>query len=239
MANKLRRLVWIGPVILVGALAAAWWSGGEEGVEPAQPLPDPVDLARAYADDPASPGKKDEPKGDEPSPFPPPWWTEYAGRQALESGEVLTQSEAKGDLRVNRAEGVIEAAPADVFAAITDYANYPDYMPDTVVCRIDETDGLVHQVHQEVEVAFKRVSYDIRIEHQADGMGTSWRQTGGDLEVNEGSWSILQIGPRKCLVVYRLRLVPGFWIPQSIADRLLRRSLPGVIKAVRERATQK
>ncbi len=237
MANKMRRLVWVGPILLVGALMAAWWSGGEEGIEVSAARPDPVDLARAHAQDHPGPGKEDQ-KGDDARPFPPQWWGEYPGRETLDSGEVITQSEAKGDLRINRAEGVIEAAPADVFAAITDYADYPDYMPDTVVCRIDERDGFKYQVHQEVEVAFKRVSYDILIEHQADGMGTSWRSTGGDLEVNEGSWSILQLGPKKCLVVYRLRLVPGFWIPQSIADRLLRRSLPGVIKAVRERSLQ-
>lgn len=232
----MRRLRWVWPVLLVGAVSAAWFLGPGLPDEPSPRLPEPESLLPpdGERDGPAGPGARDERKDDDPTP--PDWWAEYPAREALEDGRVVTSIEEEGDLRRTRAEGIIDAPAAAIFATVTDYAAYPEFMPDTVDCRVLASDGRVHVVHQEVEVAWKRIRYDIEITHRADELGTSWHQTGGDLDVNEGTWTIVPLGRNRCLAIYRLRLVPGFWIPERISNRLLRSSLPEVIRAVRKRA---
>ncbi|MBI4617368.1 MAG: SRPBCC family protein [Planctomycetes bacterium] len=240
-----------------GYFSGLWWHVGEGGTEvdrgvklldPDTVLP-PVSAAEGPGAGPEpvpgpDPGRPDEgddepldPAPVEPPAFSPPeFWAEYAVREALERGEVVTQAETEGNTATSRAECLVAAPPDRVWQAITDYENYPEFMPDTVACTVVKHEGLEFQLHQEIEVAWRRVRYDLLVTHREDRLGTSWHKVSGDLDVNDGSWSIVQVEPEKCLAIYRLRVMPNFWIPQSIADRLIRRSLPGVVRAVKKRA---
>jgi hypothetical protein len=72
--------------------------------------------------------------------------------------------------------------------------------------------------------------------HDIARFETRWHQLSGDLEVNEGNWTIREVGANLSLAIYQVRVKPGFWVPQWIADRMMKKSLPKVVEAVRGRA---
>jgi Polyketide cyclase / dehydrase and lipid transport len=59
----------------------------------------------------------------------------------------------------------------------------------------------------------------------------------GDLKEQEGTWLLTQTPDAAATIVeYDLYLEPGFWVPQVLINRTLRKDLPAILAGLRERS---
>jgi ribosome-associated toxin RatA of RatAB toxin-antitoxin module len=153
----------------------------------------------------------------------------------LERGDVVTEARDTASGRRDAvAYGLFSAAPDDVFAAVTDYERYKDFMPFTTVSEVRRREDDTVWFYTELGFPLKTITYEIRVKLDAEQRKASWTLVRGDLKANDGSWHIepYQAGS---LATYSLHLVPGFPIPGFILKKLTRSSLPQLLNAVRTR----
>ena len=63
-----------------------------------------------------------------------------------------------------------------------------------------------------------------------------FHRIGGNLEHEVGSWNLLPSAGDATIVVYRVSLQPGFWIPKFVVRRTLQKQLPAALRSLREHA---
>ena len=59
----------------------------------------------------------------------------------------------------------------------------------------------------------------------------------GSLQRLDGTWWLEPLAPDKTLVFYSVDLDPGFLVPQFLVRRALRKDLPKVLAALRNRVS--
>ena len=90
-----------------------------------------------------------------------------------------------------RAESMIEieATPERVFACITDYESYPEFLPDIQRAEVEHRNGNVAQVRFELELMM-RISYTLRLV-ESSPRAVEWTLQGSTmLTENCGAWTL-------------------------------------------------
>lgn len=165
---------------------------------------------------------------------------------SLESGEVaVALRETEGsNVKEGCALGVIEAPLEQVFAVLDDPARFGEFMPHVQVSEVepgDDGDVLNHQV-LDLPFPIRNRHYTIRLEtnhseEHPDRLEIAWTYVpgSGNVEENEGTWTLLRLSANRTLAVYRVYTDPGGLIPKWALNRVTRRTLPEVIEAIRRR----
>jgi hypothetical protein len=159
----------------------------------------------------------------------------------LAAGEVLVRlvETPGGGPKEGVGMGVVDAPPSRVFAALTDFAHYQEWVP--FVRSSDahrEPDGSVvsaQSLHLPALVGDR--SYKIRAVSASSGQLWTTRWTyvpgSGDVVDTRGSWTVVEFGPGRSLATCRLFTDPGR-VPRWAMNRATEQSLPWIFKGLRQ-----
>jgi uncharacterized protein YndB with AHSA1/START domain len=173
------------------------------------------------------------------------WIADPAIQQRLEAGEVmvLTSSSATDPSHPRgfiRAAVRIRASPEAIWKIMTDCEQAATYVPGLRRCRLIDSapDGSWQDIEHEVRYAWflPTVRYVFHAEYERPHR-IAFHRISGDLKEEVGTWQLTQTPDGSATIVeYEVYIDPGFWIPQPLVNRSLRRDLPTALTGLRERA---
>jgi coenzyme Q-binding protein COQ10 len=134
---------------------------------------------------------------------------------------------------------VMEASVENVFKVLTDYANYPEFMDGVSAVDIIEREGNTAKVKYDLNV-IKTFSYVLNLT-EVENQSVSWHFDNGDIfSTNSGSWELEDLGDGTTEVTYSIDLEIKIKMMGTglITKKLLKTSLPSMMKQVEERAQE-
>ncbi|MCB1232812.1 MAG: SRPBCC family protein [Verrucomicrobiae bacterium] len=159
--------------------------------------------------------------------------------ESLRKGEVVILPTEDGDSteednqHAGMAAILIDAAPKEVWDVIADKEAAPDYIDSLESAEIiEETEDHV-LIRQTMKLGpLPRVTYVVK--HSPIPIHTvNFEHHSGDMKDIKGFWRFFPVdGDKKCLVIYRLSLSPGFFVPNFVIRKSLKKSLPDALRAV-------
>lgn len=170
------------------------------------------------------------------SPGPDLAWLD---RSALAAGEVPVQTDKHG-ATVGVDTAVLVHAPAEaIWGVLTSCSLAPEYVPNVVSCRSIERieDGRAELFVQTVKPAFflPRFEHVFRLDYHPYRR-IDVHEISGPIRHLEASWWLLPQPQNATLLVYSLEVDPGFPVPRFVVRAALKRDVPRIMAAVRERA---
>jgi uncharacterized protein YndB with AHSA1/START domain len=174
------------------------------------------------------------------------WLAEPAVQQRLAQGEVVVDGAGTIDPAAPRgrvrAAVQIPAPPDAIWSVMTDCAQAPHYVPGLKRCRrIDGArDGSWEDIEHEVRYSWllPAVRYVFRAQYDRPHR-VDFHRIRGDLKEEQGTWLLIRSPDGAAtLVEYEVYLDPGFWIPQFLVVRMLRKDVPAVLSGLRERVEE-
>jgi uncharacterized protein YndB with AHSA1/START domain len=173
------------------------------------------------------------------------WVAEPAIQRRLEAGEavVVTTSSAADPSHPRgfiRAAVRIRASPDTIWRIMTDCEQAPSYVPGLRRCRLVDgaPDGSWQDIEHDVRYAWflPTVRYVFRAEYDRPHR-IAFHRISGDLKEEEGTWLLTPTPDGSATIVqYEVYVDPGFWIPQTLVNRSLRKDLPAALTGLRDRA---
>jgi uncharacterized protein YndB with AHSA1/START domain len=171
-------------------------------------------------------------------------WIEAPGvHERLAAGEVVVTTAAAIDPGRPRgrvlAAVLIKASPEAIWGVMTDCKQAPLFVPGLKRCsRIGgAADGSWEDFEQVVQYSWflPTVRYVLRAEYDRP-LRIRFRRISGDLKDEEGSWLLTPTHDGSAtLVLYEVYVDPGFWVPQVLVSRTLRKDLPAALAGLRDR----
>ncbi len=164
---------------------------------------------------------------------------------SLKRGEVVVRGGTKADATTEalRAAGfiVVEAPASAAYAFVTRHERQPEYSRCTKAVEIlsrDEADGgrevvKARETHGSLWITMR---YTVDYIHDPSRREIRWTldpAARNDVRDNRGSWRVVDLGPGRSLVVYRIAGVPGK-LPRFLIDYFVRKDLPAFLRALRE-----
>lgn len=172
--------------------------------------------------------------GDEPD-------TGWIDRTALETGEILVRTEKDPrplTVSVKVAE-LIAAPPRAIWDVLVACQVAPEYVPNVVSCRSLEVvdDGRAELFVQKVKPAFFLPTFEhvFRLDYDPYRR-IDVHRVSGPIARMDGTWWLLPQADGETLLVYELALDPGMPVPRFFVRATLKRDLPRILAAVRQRA---
>jgi uncharacterized protein YndB with AHSA1/START domain len=174
------------------------------------------------------------------------WTADPAVEQRLAAREVVVESAAAVDPELPRGRvraAVLIRAPAQtVWKIMTDCGQLVLFVPGLKGCRRIDGDpqGRWEDIEHDVRYSWllPTVRYVVRAEYDRPRR-IDFRRVSGDLRAEQGSWLLTPTPDGSAtLVEYEVYVDPGFWIPQFLVVRSLRRDLPAALTGLRDRAEQ-
>ncbi|MCO4771584.1 MAG: SRPBCC family protein [Deltaproteobacteria bacterium] len=127
----------------------------------------------------------------------------------------------------------VAAAPEALFAVITDYEAYSEFLPEIESATLlSRRDG--HARVRFVLNIVKRITYTLDLEETAP-TSVRWTMKDGDLRKNSGSWAVEE-APRGSRATYKVEVEVGMFVPGAIVSRLVGETLPATLEAFAQRA---
>jgi ribosome-associated toxin RatA of RatAB toxin-antitoxin module len=132
-----------------------------------------------------------------------------------------------------------EVLPVDaekLYSVVTRYEDYPKFVEGCTSAEVERKDRDKIQVRYQVSM-MKDISYTL--EHSEDPASgrASWTLVESDvLKKNTGSWEVKSLGAGKCDVHYQVEIEFKIPVPGFVLSRLIKGSLPAMIKNFQERA---
>ncbi len=138
-------------------------------------------------------------------------------------------------------EVVVDAPIERMWAVITDYARYPEFVPGLHGCRVVRDGGAEKDVEYELDLGLKKVKYVLRMVEEEPAR-LSWTLVSGDLmKMQRGSWELVAEGGKtRARYALEVQVSKPPLVPQAVVDRisdeLNRVSLPRNLSAFKARA---
>ncbi len=123
-----------------------------------------------------------------------------------------------------------------VLSVITDYEQYPQFVPHTRSIRIRKREGNTVDVEMHIDMV-KEVTYTIRLREEAPTR-VSWTLVEGPFKSNEGGWELEDLGNDRTRATYRVDVNMGFFVPGPIVSKMVAQSLPANLKAFKARSEE-
>ncbi len=135
---------------------------------------------------------------------------------------------------------VVDVPREKLWAVISDYEKYPQFIPEMRSVRVLETKGALQRVAFEIEIqvlAFTRkVHYTLEFTN-APPATVRWRLVESDLvKGNDGGWTLEPAGDGKTKATYQIELRLGPLVPKAISNFLAEQSLPKLLDQFKRRA---
>ncbi len=165
----------------------------------------------------------------------------WIDRTTLDAGTVQVVAE-RGDRPLTvqvRVAIKIAAPPRAIWDVLTACQIAPEYVPNVVSCRSLEKvdDGRSELFVQTVKPAFFLPTFEhvFRLDYEPyERIGV--HRVSGPLARMAGDWWLLPQDDGKILLVYELALDPGLPVPRFFVRATMKRDVPKILTAVRERA---
>lgn len=137
---------------------------------------------------------------------------------------------------------VVDLPIKSLFAAITDYQNYPQFVLGMKSVSVIGN-GQNKVVEFDLEM-MKRFQYSVNMREsfdEASGQAEiSWSiKEPGLFKVNNGKWKLKSLGSEKTEVTYSLEVEFSFGVPGFILNGLVKKNLPANIKSFSQWAKNK
>ncbi|HET8697631.1 MAG TPA: SRPBCC family protein [Gammaproteobacteria bacterium] len=165
----------------------------------------------------------------------------WLDRDAVTAGEVVVHAE-RADRPLTALINVaveIDAPPPAIWDVLTACQLAPQYVPNVVSCRSLEKvdDGQGELFVQVVKPAFFLPTFEhvFRLDYQPYRR-IDVHRVSGPIAYMEGTWWLLPEPSGKILLVYKLELDPGIPVPRFFVRATLKRDVPRLLQAVRDRA---
>jgi hypothetical protein len=172
------------------------------------------------------------------------WAADPQVRQRLASGEVVVAAATPG-AEPEHQHGFIQAAvriaasPEAIWKVLTDCRQAVAYVPGLRDCR--RVDGAPDGSWQDIEHVvhyswlLPTVRYVFRAQYQPPHR-IDFHRVSGDLKEEKGTWLLVPSTDGAATVVqYEVYVEPGFWVPQFLVHRSLRKDLPAALNGLRQR----
>ena len=133
---------------------------------------------------------------------------------------------------------VIDAPLDKVFATISDYEHYPEFLSECKEVKTSGRKGNQVDVHYKVDV-MKTIRYTLRM-NEAPPNKVAWTFVEGEfMKDNQGSWLLEDAGGGKTKATYTVEMKLGALVPSSIVKALVETSLPKMLESFKKRAEGK
>jgi len=171
------------------------------------------------------------------------WVADREVQRRLADGEVVVQaataSDAAGPRGRVRAAVLIKAEPKAIWAVMIDCREALRFVPGLRLCRrvAGTPDGRWQDIEQEIHYSwFMPTVHNVLRADCVPPRRIDFHRVSGDLKQEEGTWLLRPTADGSATVVeYEMYLDPGFWIPQWLVTRTLRKDLPAALSGLRER----
>ncbi len=129
---------------------------------------------------------------------------------------------------------VIHAPPEKVFAVITDYEKYPEFLPEVKKVKVEFGSGNVKEVTYTVDIKAKVITYTLK--HTARPPDElAWTMVRGEMmKGNDGAWVLRKV-PEGTEATYKIDLRLGALVPSMVERMLAEQSLPGLLANFKKR----
>ena len=167
--------------------------------------------------------------------------------RAIEQGRTFIHlaEEPGSAVKKGVAIAVIDQDPERVFRVVTDNEHFAEFMPRVKSSTVEVgTDGSPIN-HQELNLPFVADrEFKVRISNSITERGGEriWRSAWthvkgfGNIEDTTGSWTLLEYGEHRTLIIYEVLTDPGGSIPKFLNNLATKRTLPALLDSVRKRA---
>jgi ribosome-associated toxin RatA of RatAB toxin-antitoxin module len=133
----------------------------------------------------------------------------------------------------------VDAPPTAIWDVLTACEISPEYVPNVQSCtKLEQLDGgRAELFKQTIKPVFFLASFEhvFRLDY-TPYTRIDVNRVSGPIEHLQGTWWLLPQANGRILLVYELSLDPGMPIPRFMVRATLKRDLPKVLAAVRERA---
>jgi ribosome-associated toxin RatA of RatAB toxin-antitoxin module len=158
----------------------------------------------------------------------------------LEAGEIVLSFGGSARFQGQiRAAVLIDALPQRIWRVLADCESAPEYVPHVLSCRLLETleGGRAQLFEQEVKLVWflPALEHVFRLDFQPYSR-MDVRRVSGPFEALEGIWWLLPDEGRGTQLVYELTFRPGLPMPLFVVGATLKRDMPVILDAIRERA---
>jgi hypothetical protein len=166
---------------------------------------------------------------------------DWLDRGAIAAREIVIQTDRSDrPLTVGvQVAAEIAAPPAAIWDVLRACEVAPEYVPNVVSCRkLEELDGGRAELFvQTVKAVFFMPTFEhvFRLDY-TPYTRVDVHRVSGPIAHMQGTWWLLPQDNGRVLLVYELELDPGMPIPRFMVRATLKRDLPKVLAAVRERA---
>ena len=154
-------------------------------------------------------------------------------------GEIVVRTLKAGSPSAGRVlAAVVIAAPVQaVWSVMVDVERSPEFIPGLRHARVLERGDAHELIEHRVKYAALLPEFTYR--YRADYLPPEridFHRVSGDLRAMEGRWALSATADGTgTVVVYTVRLDPGFFVPQWLVRQSLQKNLPEVLLALRAR----
>jgi len=130
---------------------------------------------------------------------------------------------------------VINAPVEKVFAVVTDFEKYKEFLPEVKSARVRNCVAGSCEVDFEVEV-IKSIRYSIRVKEAAPHR-MEWSFISGDfMKDNAGGWVLEDMGGGQTRATYTVEMKLGALVPGAVVKGLVETSLPKTLESFKNRS---
>lgn len=166
-----------------------------------------------------------------------PAWSS-AEMVTLAQGDILVKAlaTASGEPARVMAGIRIAADPASIWSVMTDCEAAPEYVPNLRACQLIERGDNYDLIEHSVKLSWllPSVRYIFKATYRPLE-SIEFERVSGGLRHLKGAWTLVAVGDSETLVSYRVALRPGFPVPRWLVRRSLKKDLPAVLAALRDR----
>lgn len=171
------------------------------------------------------------------------WLNSRAVQGTLSSGAVAVHTVVNGKPSRGTAEAAIRihASAPQIWPFITECRYAAWLIPGLKRCRTLETapDGSWADIEHVIQYSlFTPTMHSVFRAEFHPPYRMDFHRISGNLKHEVGSWNLLPSTGDTTIVVYRVSLQPGFWIPKFMVRRALHEQLPEALLALRKHAQE-
>ena len=160
----------------------------------------------------------------------------------LSRGEVIVQTDQSENGQKGRVEAaiLIRSPAAQIWSVMVDCDHASEFIPGLKSCHVmqhgEDAEIIQHRVR--FSWLIPTVTYVFRANYDRFKR-VDFKRISGDLRELEGSWILERVDDgHQTIVIYSVYIDPGFFIPQWLVRVILRKNLPDLLSAVRNRVSE-
>jgi len=132
----------------------------------------------------------------------------------------------------------IEVSPARFYALLIDFESYPGFVPNQSSARVVEQGAGRWRVEFELSVA-RKLRYTLDLVGEPE-RSLRWSLVQGDMmRENEGGWTLEELPGGTTRATYEVSVSLGGFVPRSISNALVERTMPANIDAFKREAERR